>query len=67
MNGEITTTQFANSQVVKVSFEVLRDDWCLLLQSESWKRIQNFLVVSEKEGSRMSLKEKVNLLEGECW
>lgn len=60
-----TTEQYVNSSRVRVSFEVSSDDWCLIQQSETWNHIQSFLEESESKGSRMSLKEKVNLLEGE--
>lgn len=61
--GEISTYQYVNSEVIQVSFEVSDDDWCLIQQSENWKRIQNFLEVSESKGNQMSLIDKVNLLE----
>lgn len=60
-----TTEQFVNSSQVKVFFEVSSVDWCLIQQSESWHHIQRFLEESENKGSQMSLREKVNLLEGE--
>lgn len=62
--GEIKTSQFIDSGVVRVSFEVSCDDWCLIQQSETWKRIENFLAVSGTTGKLMTLVEKVNLLEG---
>ncbi len=65
--GEINTTQFTDSQVMTVSFEISDDDWCLLRQSETWNRIENFLVESGNRDNRMSLIEKVNLLETGCY
>lgn len=61
--AEIRTEQYVNSEKVKVSFEVSCDDWCLIQQSENWRRIQNFLEVSENKGSQMSLTDRVMLLE----
>lgn len=63
MIGEIKTSQFIDSGVVRVSFEVSCDDWCLIQQSDTWKRIENFLAVSGSKDNPMSLIEKVNLLE----
>lgn len=60
---DITTEQYVNSFQVKVSFELSRDDWCLIQQSESWRRILNFCEASESKDSQMSLREKVDLLE----
>ena len=60
---QIETKQFVNSERVKVSFELSYDDWCLIQQSKNWRRIQNFLEVSESRGNRMNLKDKVRLLE----
>lgn len=60
---EIATEQYINSLQVKVSFELSYDDWCLVQQSDSWRRILNFCEVSESKGGQMSLKEKVDLLE----
>ena len=60
---DVVTSQYANSSVIQVSFEASEDDWCLIQQSENWKRIQNFLEVSESKGNQMSLIERVNLLE----
>lgn len=64
MIGEIKTSQFINSATVKVSFEVPCEDWCLIQQSETWKRIEDFLAVSGSPCKQMTLVEKVNLLEG---
>lgn len=64
MIGEIKISQFINSEALKVSFEVSVDDWSLIQQSETWKRIENFLAVSGTTGKLMTLVEKVNLLEG---
>ena len=61
--GDIITSQYVNSSVIQVSFEVSENDWCLIQQSGNWKRIRNFLVVSGNKGSQMSLIDKVNLLE----
>lgn len=64
---EIKTEQFVNSPVVTVSFDVLHDDWCLIQQSETWKRIENFFEVSGNRDNQMTLTEKINLLEtGQC-
>ena len=63
MTGDVTTSQFVNSPVITVSFEIFDCDWYLLEQSETWKRIQNFLEVSRNKDNRMSLTERVNLLE----
>ena len=60
---EITTEQFVNSDSTKVSFSVHNDDWCLIQQSETWKRLQSFLTETESRRNQMSLREKVNLLE----
>ena len=59
------TEQYVNSSQVKVSFGVLSDDWCLIQQSETWKRLESFLVETKSKHNQMSLREKVNLLEGE--
>lgn len=60
---EINTERYINSSKVTVSFEASDDDWCLIQQSENWKRIQNYLEVSESKGSQMCLLDKVRLLE----
>ena len=60
---DIIESKYINSSKMTVSFEVSSDDWCLIQQSENWKRIQNFLVVSESKGNQMSLTDKVMLLE----
>ena len=60
---DVTTHQYINSPKVTVSFEVSSDDWCLIQQSESWKRIQNFLEVSESKGSRMCLSKVDELID----
>ena len=60
---EVQTIQYINSPKVTVSFEASNDDWCLIQQSENWKRIQNFLEVSESKGNQMCLIDKVRLLE----
>lgn len=63
-NEEIyATEQFANSRQVEVSFSVFDDDWYLIRQSETWKRLENFLEETKNKHSQMSLTEKVNLLE----
>lgn len=63
-NEEIyATEQFVNSRQVEVSFSVFDDDWYLIRQSETWKRLENFLEEAEKNRSQMTLMEKVNLLE----
>ena len=65
--GEIKTGQFTNSSVVTVSFEIFDSDWCLVRQSETWNRIENFLSESGNKDNQMTLTEKVNLLEiGQC-
>ena len=63
MIGEIKICEFINSEVLKVSFELFRDDWNLMQQSDTWKRIENFLAVSGITGETMSQVQKVNLLE----
>ena len=60
---DVTTRQYINSPKVTVSFEVSSGDWCLIQQSECWKRIQNFLEVSENKESQMCLTDRVKLLE----
>ncbi len=62
MDG-IETSQFINSDSVKVSFEILSDDWCLFLMSQTGKRFQNYLKETQSRSSQMSLKEKISLLE----
>lgn len=63
-NEEIyATEQFVNSRQVEVSFSVFDDDWYLIQQSETWKRLEKFLEEAEKNRSQMTLMEKVNLLE----
>lgn len=60
---QVKTQQYINSETVKVSFEVSDGDWCLIQQSENWKRIQNFLEVSESKGNQMRLIDRIKLLE----
>lgn len=60
---DIIESKYINASKMTVSFEVSNDDWCLIQQSENWKRIQNFLAVSESKGNQMSLTDKVMLLE----
>lgn len=44
MDSEVFSTErYVNSSQVTVSFGVLNDDWCLIQQSETWKRLQSFL------------------------
>lgn len=63
-NEEIyATEQFVNSRQVEVSFSVFDDDWYLIRQSETWKRLENFLEETKNKHSQMTLMEKVNLLE----
>ena len=65
MEDEVfSTSQYVNSSQVKVSFEVSDDDWCLIQQSETWKRLQSFLEETKSKQNQMSLREKVVLLEG---
>jgi len=61
---ETITKQWTGSSKKTVSFEISDDDWCLLQMSEPWDRIQRFLDESESRGNQMSLKERVDLLEG---
>lgn len=60
--GVIETSQYVNSPVVTVSFQILDSDWCLLEKSKIWRRIENFLAETGKGSSRMSRKEKKALL-----
>ena len=60
-----STERSVNSSQVTVSFGVLNDDWCLIQQSETWKRLQSFLEETKSKHNQMSLREKVDLLEGE--
>lgn len=60
-----STEQYVNASQVKVSFELSHDDWCLVQQSETWKRLDSFLEETKSKHSQMSLREKINLLEGE--
>nr|DAT47348.1 MAG TPA: hypothetical protein [Caudoviricetes sp.] len=63
-NEEIyATEQFVNSRQVEVSFSVFDDDWYLIRQSETWKRLENFLEETKNKHNQMSLTERVNLLE----
>lgn len=65
MESEVfSTAQYVNSSQVTVSFVVLDDDWCLIQQSETWKRLQSFLEETKSKHNQMSLREKVDLLEG---
>ena len=59
-----TTEQCVNSSQVKVSFGVSCDDWCLIQQSETWKRLQSFLEETKSKHNQMSLREKVSLVGG---
>lgn len=64
MSEEIfSTEQYANSSQVKVSFRVSSDDWCLIQMSETWQRLRNFLEETKNTSNRMSLIDKVDLLE----
>lgn len=64
MSEEIfSTEQYANSSQVKVSFGVSGDDWCLIQMSETWHRLRNFLEETKNTSNRMSLIDKVDLLE----
>ena len=66
MDSEVFSTErYVNSFQVTVSFGVLNDDWCLIQQSETWKRLQSFLEETKSKHNQMSLREKVDLLEGE--
>lgn len=66
MDSEVFSTErYVNSSQVTVSFGVLNDDWCLIQQSETWKRLQSFLEETKSKHNQMSLREKVDLLEGE--
>lgn len=62
--GVFVTEQYVNSSQVKVSFGVSDDDWCLIQQSETWNRLQNFLEETKNKHSQMSMREKAKLLEG---
>ena len=65
MDSEVFSTErYVNSSQVIVSFGVLDDDWCLIQQSETWKRLQSFLEETKSRHNQMSLREKVDLLEG---
>ena len=48
---------------VTVSFSLSEDDWCLIRQSSPWGRILRYLAESQRQDSRMSLTERVDLLE----
>ena len=65
MDEVFSTEQYVNSSQVKVSFGVSSDDWYLIQQSETWRRLQSFLEETKSKHNQMSLREKVNLLEGE--
>ena len=66
MDSEVFSTErYVNSSQVTVSFGALNDDWCLIQQSETWKRLQSFLEETKSKHNQMSLREKVDLLEGE--
>jgi len=66
LDSEVFSTErYVNSSQVTVSFGVLNDDWCLIQQSETWKRLQSFLEETKSKHNQMSLREKVDLLEGE--
>ena len=66
MDSEVFSTErYVNSSQVTVTFGVLDDDWCLIQQSETWKRLQSFLEKTKSRHNQMSLREKVDLLEGE--
>ena len=66
MDSEVFSTErYVNSSQVTVSFGVLNDDWCLIQQSETWKRLQSFLEETKSKHNQMSLREQVDLLEGE--
>ena len=66
MDSEVFSTErYVNSSQVTVSFGVVNDDWCLIQQSETWKRLQSFLEETKSKHNQMSLREKVDLLEGE--
>ena len=66
MESEVFSTErYVNSSQVTVTFGVLDDDWCLIQQSETWKRLQSFLEETKSRHNQMSLREKVDLLEGE--
>lgn len=65
MEEIVTTEKYVNSSQVKVSFGVSCDDWCLIQQSETWKRLQSFLAETKSKHNQMSLREKASLLEGE--
>lgn len=61
---EVTEVSYGEHPAsIEVSFELSCDDWCLIRQSTHWKRILAFVEESEKRGSRMTLKEKTDLLE----
>ena len=66
MDSEVFSTErYVNSSQVTVSFGVLNDDWCLIQQSETWKRLHSFLEETKSKHNQLSLREKVDLLEGE--
>lgn len=62
---ETVESSFVNSDSVKVTFEVSRDNWYLIKQSETWNHLQNFLEMSENRIGHTPLTEKVALLEGQ--
>ena len=51
----VTTRQYVNSPKVTVSFEVSSDDWCLIQQSESWKRIECFVDRTKRERAKREI------------
>lgn len=62
--GMVVVSTNIVSPVARVSFELLYDDWCLLERSEVWHRVSKFLAETQIENTRMSRKEKKDLLEG---
>lgn len=46
-----------------ISFSLPVPDWCLLEQSEFWRRLDSFLEACQSKDSQMSQQEKLKILE----